>query len=285
MRLQVRRELASLRAEVERALAPDNVRRYRADPPQLMRDAGFTPDPWQEEFLRSTDRWNLMLCARQVGKSLTVSMRVLLEVLTVPGSLTVIVAQREDQAAEMLRKAVTAFYRIGAPLAVKAEGATHFELVTGARVLALPAKESAVHGPTATLLVLDEAARIPDPVFFAASPQLSASGGRLIALSTAFAKTGWFYKQWCEGIGYRRWSITARECPRHSREFLERERRSMGDRWYAMAYENQFGDDVAAVFSTDDIRAARSAEVLPLFPVPGTGPAAPAERPVLPLFP
>jgi hypothetical protein len=233
-----------------------------------MRDAGFTPDPWQWEFLSAADRYNLVLCARQVGKSLVVSILALHTVLTQPGSTTIIVAQRQDQASELLRKTTTAYYRSGAVevVGVRREGTTHIELENHARVLALPGEERAMHGPTADLLIIDEAARIPDEVFFAASPQLSASGGRLVALSTAFAKSGWFYKEW-EGGGstYRRWSITAHQCPRHSREFLSAERRRLGDRWFSMAYLNVFGDDAAAVFSTNDIQAARSAEVLPLF--------------------
>jgi hypothetical protein len=252
-----------------------------------MRDAGFTPDAWQSEFLSSPDQFNLMLCARQVGKALTVSMLALHAVLTKPGKLTVIVAQRQDQAAELLRKAVTAYYQVGAPVPVKREGATHFELVTGARILALPGEERAMHGPTADLLVIDEEARVPDEVYHAASPQLSASNGRLVALSTAVAKSGWFYREWTEGQRYRRWSITARQCPRHTLEFLESERLSMGDRWFEMAYENVFGDDVAAVFSIDDIRRAVSPDVAPLFgPARSTAarPAPAGDPGVQPLF-
>jgi hypothetical protein len=99
----------------------------------------------------------------------------------------------------------------------------------------------------------------------AASPTMAVSRGRFVALSTAFAKSGWFYREWTEGDGYLRLSVTARDCPRISPEFLAGERRKLGERWYAMEYENVFGDDVAAVFSTEDIRRAATPEVLPLF--------------------
>ena len=257
--------------------------RYTADPTRLMVDAGFTPDPWQREFLTGSDLWNLILCARQVGKSLAVSMLALHTALTRPNSTTVIVAPIEPQANELLRKVLTTFNRIGRPMGVKREAVTTLELVNGARVIALPGKERSVHSYTADLLIIDEAARVPDEVYHGASPQLSASKGRLIALSTAFSKSGWFYKEWAEGTGYRKWSITARECPRHSPEFLARERRSMGDRWFGMAYLNEFGDDVAAVFRSEDINAARDPDMLPLFPV--SIPAHPAIDPaVQPLF-
>jgi hypothetical protein len=35
---------------------------YRADPGQLMIDAGFTPDPWQAELLRSSEQ-RILICA------------------------------------------------------------------------------------------------------------------------------------------------------------------------------------------------------------------------------
>jgi hypothetical protein len=245
----------------------DRLATYKADPAQLMLDSGFAPDPWQAQFLRSADPANLILCARQVGKSLVVSVLALHTALTRPGGLTVIVAQRQDQAAELLRKSVTAYYKVGSPAHLARVGATHFELATGSRILALPGEERAMHGPTADLLIIDEAARVPDPVFHAASPQLSASKGRLVALSTAFSKSGWFYREWTEGDGYRRWSVTARDCPRHTPAFLARERRAMGERAFGAACMNVFGDDVAAGFSSEDIdRAASDPTVLPLFP-------------------
>lgn len=247
----------------------DRLALYRADPAQLMVDSGLTPDPWQAEFLRSHDPRNLMLCARQVGKSLVLSFLALHEILTRPGVTVIIIAQRQDQAAELLRKSVAAFYRIGAPATVLREGTTQFELSTGSRILALPGEERAVHGHTADLLIIDEAARVPDEVFFAASPQLSVSKGKLVALSTAFTKSGWFYEEWDKGQNYKRWSIEASQCPRHTPEFLRQERRQMGKRWFEASYLNIFGDDIAAVFSMDEVLRSVTDDVKPLFPQRG----------------
>lgn len=246
--------------------ATDRIETYRRDPAQLMRDAGFIPDPWQAEFLRSDDARNLILCGRQIGKSLAVALKALGTALTKPNSTVIVVAPIEPQANELLRKVLTCFNAIGRPMRLVREAVTTLEFGNGSRVLALPGRERSVHSYTATLLILDEAARIPDEVFHGASPQLSASKGKLVALSTAFSKSGWFFKEWSEGQGFRRWSITAYDCPRHTPEFLEHERRSMGERFFSMSYLNLFGDDVAAVFSTDDITAALAdAGVQPLF--------------------
>ena len=244
----------------------DRIEMYRRDPAQLMVDAGFIPDPWQAEFLRSDDLRNLILCGRQIGKSLAVALKALGTALTMPNSTVIVVAPIEPQANELLRKVLTCFNAIGRPMRLVREAVTTLEFGNGSRVLALPGRERSVHSYTATLLIIDEAARVPDEVYHGASPQLSASKGKLVALSTAFSKSGWFFKEFTEGEGFRRWSITAYDCPRHTPEFLAHERRSMGERWFSMAYLNLFGDDVAAVFSTEDITAALAdAGVQPLF--------------------
>ncbi len=239
---------------------------WKADPARLMADAGFQPDPWQAALLRSTDPRVLMLCSRQVGKSQSVSILALKTALTQPGSTTVIVAPVEEQANELLRKVTAAYIAIGAPVGIVRDAVTRLELGNGSRVLALPGKESRMRSYTASLLVIDEAARVPDDVVNAASPTMAVSKGRFVALSTAFSKSGWFYNQWVDKQNEcLRLSITAQDCTRIPPEFLASERRKLGQRWYSMEYMNVFGDDVAAVFSTEDIRAAVTAEVRPLF--------------------
>ena len=267
---RIRRRLRSNAARLDRLNAAipargNRLATYTADRARLFYDAGFTPDPWQAGLLRSADRMNLILCARQVGKSLTVSILALATAFTKPGSTSVIIAPVQPQASELLRKVTNAFYRCGQPIGIIREGATYVEFANRSRIIALPGKERSVHSYTADgALILEEAARIPDEVFAAASPQLSVSNGTMYALSTAFAKSGWFYREWEEGQGYRRWSITAKECPRHSETFLAAERRRLGERWFAMAYLNKFGDDMAAVFRSEDIKRAFTNTIQPL---------------------
>jgi hypothetical protein len=234
-----------------------------ADASLLMLDAGFQPDPWQAELLRSNDLRTLICAARQVGKSRVVSVLAVQTALTVPNSTTVIVAPVEDQASELLRKVIETYHAVGDLVPVKREAVTRLELVNGSRVIALPGKERRMRSYTANLLLVDEAARVPDEVMNAASPTMAVSKGRLVALSTAFAKSGWWYKEWTEG-DCRRLSIKASQCSRIPRSFLASERRTLGRRWYEMEYENVFGDDCAAVFREADIAAMRSKDVKPL---------------------
>ena len=48
-------------------------------------------------------------------------------------------------------------------------------------------------------------------------------------------------------------------------DFLAEERETMGERWYRQEYACSFEDTIDAVFSHEDIMAAMSADVKPLF--------------------
>jgi hypothetical protein len=120
-------------------------------------------------------------------------------------------------------------------------------LANGSRIISLPGDEKTIRGYSGVkLLVIDEAARVPDELYYSVRPMLAVSGGRLAALSTPFGKQGWFYKEWHNGSGWQRVRITAEECPRIPREFLEQEKRSLGADWYAQEYGCVFIDACGA---------------------------------------
>ncbi len=78
---------------------------------------------------------------------------------------------------------------------------TQAEFSNGGRVLTRPASERSSRGfHGAKLLVLDEAARIPDDLFAGVIPSVSMAGGRIVAMSTPFGKRGWFYEQWDKAV-------------------------------------------------------------------------------------
>ena len=115
------------------------------------------------------------------------------------------------------------------------------------------------------MLVIDEAARVPDDLYRAVRPMLAVSRGRLVCLSSAYAKAGWFYETWTGDEAWHRVKITADQCPRITPEFLAEERQALGARWFNMEYMGEFGELVDAVFSMGDIEAALKDDVEPLF--------------------
>lgn len=116
-------------------------------------------------------------------------------------------------------------------------------------------------------MVIDEAARVQDELIAAVRPTLATTDGRIIALSTPAGKRGFFWAEWTAGAGWERTKITADDCPRISKEFLEDERRILGEHTYRQEYECEFFDPDSAVFSSEMIEAAMSDEVEPLWEV------------------
>jgi hypothetical protein len=236
------------------------------DPARLLRSVGITPDPWQEKLLRERPRRGLMLCCRQAGKSLTAAVASLHEALYQPGSLTLMLAPTLRQSGELLRKTRHLLTALPDPPVIVSESTTGLELANGSRVISLPATEETIRGySAAALIVLDEAARVSDDLYYALRPMLAVSDGRLLALSTPNGQRGWFYQAWTSDEPWTQVKITAAECPRISPIFLAEERRTMTQAMFVSEYECEFGDTIDSVFSHNDITAALDDTVTPLY--------------------
>jgi hypothetical protein len=174
-----------------------------------------------------------------------------------PGSLTLLLSPTLRQSGELFRDKVMRLYEAnGRPLKAKQETALQLTLENGSRIVSLPGEESTIRGySNVALLVVDEAARVSDALYCAVRPMLAVSRGRLIALSTPFGKRGWFYDEWCGDEPWHRVCVNADECPRIPRDFLERERRSLGERYFSQEFFCEFKDMIGAAFSGQDIDA------------------------------
>jgi hypothetical protein len=186
--------------------------------------------------------------------------------LTHPGSLALILAPAERQAKELFSKIAQAFSALGHIIPADSYRKLGMELTNGSRIEALPGTEKTVRSFSGVdLLIVDEAARIADELYFAVRPMLAVSGGRLMMLSTPFGKRGVFYEEWTGGGAWERYTVTASECPRIPPAFLAEEREALGQWWYAQEYECRFMEAVDSVFTTELIEAALTDEVAPLF--------------------
>lgn len=246
--------------------------RLWADPGQLMRLAGMTPDPWQIDLLRSPLARLLVLCSRQSGKSETAAALALHSVLLQPGALVLLLSPSERQSGELAVKVARLFdcaAAAGLALPAVRRSALQLHLQNGSRIVALPDNEATVRGYSGVaLLVVDEAARVADSLYATIRPMLAVSRGRLLALSTPFGKRGWFYDEWSKPERHwQRIRLTAAECPRITPEFLAEERVALGDRWYRQEYECSFEDNAAALFAYEDLMAACKNDLKP-FPLP-----------------
>jgi hypothetical protein len=237
------------------------------DPARLMEAGGMSPDPWQAALLRSTAKQHLLLCTRQAGKSTTTAAVAVWEALYHAPALILLLSPSLRQSQELFKKVTELYARLGQPVAVAEQSALQLTLGNGSRIIALPGKEETIRGFSGVrLLIIDEASRVDDSLYFSVRPMLAVSGGRLVALTTPFGKRGFFFDAWENGgPAWERTRITAYQCPRISPDFLEEERAGMGERWFAQEYLCEFRDTTDQVFAYDLVMSAMNDTIKPLF--------------------
>jgi len=237
-----------------------------ADHVEFALKVGIHPDSWQRDLLQSTANRTLLNCSRQSGKSTMAAVLALHRALLVPASLILILAPAERQAKELFSKVAEMYRKLGHPIPADSYRKMGVELSNRSRIEALPGTEKTIRGFSgADLLLVDEAARVDDALYYAVRPMLAVSGGRLLMMSTPFGKRGVFYEEWSEGQGWERYEVPATECPRIPDVFLEEERQSLGPWWFSQEYECRFMDVNDQVFASEAVDRAMSADVKPLF--------------------
>jgi hypothetical protein len=168
------------------------------------------------------------------------------------------------QSAELFKKCLAVYHSVDHPVPSKSQTALTLTLENGSRIVSLPGQEANVRGYSGVrLLIVDEASRVPNDLYASARPMLAVSGGRLLALSTPFGTRGWWYEAWVSGARepWERYEVPATQVPRISPEFLEEERRTLGEWWFEQEYMCRFLDAETQAFRREDIDRAFEEEV------------------------
>jgi hypothetical protein len=212
---------------------------YRVDPVLWVREIlGVTPTPWQETFLRSPLGASILaLTARQVGKTTTAAWAIAHCMLFSPGSLSVIGCPAQRQSAEAVRRVKVFLIKAGAKL--ESDNVYGLELENGSRVLALPSSDDSIRGLTVDgWIIADEAARLPNDLIAALRPMRARRPeARFAMLSTAWSRTDPFWSAWAgDEQSWIRLTATADKIDTFSAEFLEQERRALGEDAFKREY-------------------------------------------------
>jgi hypothetical protein len=241
--------------------------RLGADRVAFVKALGFAPDDWQRDLLRSNGKRLLLNCSRQSGKSSMAAVLALHRVLYYPNSLVLCLAPALRQSQELFSKIGSFYALLGEPMRKYGERRLSLELTNGSRIVTLPGSEKTIRGFSGVaLLLVDEASRVDDELYFAIRPMLSVSGGSLVMLSTPAGRRGVFFEEWMNGLGWTKYEISADRCPRITDDFLTEERRSMPERMFRQEYCCSFEDDPDQVFTYDDVKAMEDPMLTPLFP-------------------
>jgi hypothetical protein len=237
------------------------------DPAAWARDTlGFTPDPVQAKVLRSRNPRILLNCSRQWGKSTVTAAKTVHRALMIPDLLAVAMSPSSRQTAELLRKMAGFLRKCHVKTKGDGDNEMSFLLPNNSRVVGLPGGEAHIRGFSSVgLLIIDEAARVPDASYRAARPMLAVGGGNLLLLSTPFGKRGFFYEAWSGADNWLRIQARAEDCSRIPKPFLEEERRALGDAWFRQEYCCEFIENESRLFSDEIIQKAIDPDLETLF--------------------
>ncbi len=230
--------------------------------------AGFaSPDPWQLDLLASRAARILLNCSRQAGKSTVTAALALRTALLEPGALVLLLSPSLRQSSEIFRKVMATYTAMGRPVPAVQESALQVTLGNRSRLVSLPGSEETVRGFTASLVVIDEAARVPDDLYRAVRPMLAVSRGRLVCLSSPFGRRGFFYDSWTDPAGdWLKIMVPADMIPgRIDPAFLAAEERALGPIWFRQEYRCSFEACVNAYFDAGAVERAFTTDIRGLF--------------------
>ena len=204
---------------------------------------GFQADPIQTEILNTHTPRLILCCTRQWGKSSVAAVKALHLAAAKPGAFILIASASYKQSAELLRVIRRHAEKL-LGTRCKGDGINRGAVVlpNDSRIVALPQSPDTVRGFAAVdVIIIDEAAFVETEMHDALSPMLATTNGQLWLLSSANSTAGEFYKIWRgNGPDWRKFKVTAPECPRISPAFLAAERAAKGEAVFNREYMCDF---------------------------------------------
>ncbi len=241
---------------------------HTLDPVAFAQDClNFYPDKLQRAVLDIHARRGILNCSRQWGKSTLTALKAVHRALT-SESLIIVVSPCERQSGEFVRKAAHLVARLGIRPRGDGDNATSLLFPNGSRIVGLPGTEATIRGFSAvSLLLIDEASRVPDDLYKAVRPMLAVGGGSLWLMSTPNGKRGFFYETWVGQTGdWLKIKATGPDCERIQKAYLDEERTELGDRMFRQEYLCEFLAAEDALFDIDLVKSHITGACEPLFP-------------------
>jgi len=216
----------------------------------------FHPFAYQEKLLRDNSPRIVSCMGRQTGKTTTIAVKALHFAYMNPRTITLIVSPSLRQSMILFDRVVALIYNNEwLPTSVVRKTRTVIQLDTESQIIALPCSENLLRGYTAHLLIIDEAAFIPENtltnILF---PMLATTSGTLILLSTPWGKSHFFYRAFMDP-DFSVHRVKSSECPIIKQDFLRKQRQLVTKEAYAMEYEAEFQEATMSYFSQDLIRS------------------------------
>jgi len=169
---------------------------------------GYIPHWYQLEMLTDPYRFKAVTMGRQLGKTFVLSLKASHQINMFPDSRVAITAQNEKRAFEIYNMVKKMQYRhpIFKDLLQPKNDTKHkMELDNGSTVdyYAVGTEGKAVRGDTLNLMLMDEADYVPDLVYTATIPTVTATGGDILITSTPYKPYSMFHEIFMSGWNAR----------------------------------------------------------------------------------
>lgn len=219
-------------------------------------------DDWQKDYIYNThpEENTFLLCGRQVGKTTAMSIRAVELCLKhfKKGEYILICSITEKQGYHLLAKCLAyAQEKYGKRIKKGKEKPTmhkiNFDNGTGILSFAAGETGEGLRGYTIKKLMIDEGSRMSEEFFIAVSPMLSVVQGSMDIASTPCGKKGFFY-ECSKDEKFKKFYVSAEDCPRHKKEFLEYQKEKLTKLAYAQEYLAVFTDELKRLFSEELIK-------------------------------
>jgi hypothetical protein len=240
------------------------------DPIAFASETGFIPDDKQAAVLRAMAdpeiKQGILNCTRQWGKSTTAAAGAVHRLVTRPGSLVVVASPSEKQSAELVRTCVQMLAKREIRTVRDGVHPVSAVLPNGSRIVGLPGNEATSRGlASVSLLLIDEASRVPDAIYHAVRPMVVIAQGDIWLMSTPWGAQGFFYEAWEHGgPDWARFSVMATECPRIPAEWLEKERQQMTSGVFRREFMAEFTQDDLSAFDAEVVEEAMDEHAAPM---------------------
>ena len=188
----------------------------------------FTPSAKQAEVLDSEARYLILCCNRQWGKTTTIALKALHRALTIPDQTIVILSRSKIQANILIERARMFAARLGHKIRRALGHQFSLKLDNGSQIFAVAHTTDTSVGPTADVLIVDEAALVKDLVYFSVSPATARTHGAIWLMSTPRRPAGFFYNIWKsqEDTRWHKIFSPVSDCPDIDPEFLAMQKRA-----------------------------------------------------------
>lgn len=216
--------------------------------------------PQQASLGGLDQRVTVVIAPRQAGKSRSLAMLGTWWAFRKPDQAVLIVSASDDAARRLLAQVKALVSR--PPLLASVEGdlASTVLLSNGSVIRSVPASERAIRGWSVDLLLVDEAALVPDDILAGAAIPTTAAraDARIVLASTPWAQDGLFYGYVQAGdtpyVRVITWSLA--DAPWISAEAVEHARATLPDARFRAEYQAEFVGDASSYFDPDLLLAS-----------------------------